>query len=340
MTLLTPFGQYFFDTFINTLYINSLRPQPNRRHFADIFRCIFENENEWISSRNSLNFVLKVRTNNIPALVHIMAWRRPGNKPLSEPMVVSLLTHICVTRPQWVNNGIKHQYIVYIHTFDIRFKKHPDIVEFSFTRSSTIHIESIAHSWLCFTLRKHGLIYHPEEPTTVKYMSILINSFHQSSTKLWPQHNNEQEKPVQIYDMYCTTISQHLSRLMSQLLKAFPSPSSSKIMFNFPVVKAHHSRMITHFSGRFIPVSLDCTSPSKWPVISFTGWIQSKSLPWIITCLKSSCTCNPVDALYSFHYFSVPYADDHIQPLLPLDGSRQRDFVRNQRLPRRITTSN
>ena len=32
-----------------------------------------------------------------------MAWRRPGDKPLSEPMMVSLLTHICVARPQWVN---------------------------------------------------------------------------------------------------------------------------------------------------------------------------------------------------------------------------------------------
>ena len=35
--------------------------------------------------------------------VVIMAWRRPGDKPLSEPMMVNLLTHICVTRPQWVN---------------------------------------------------------------------------------------------------------------------------------------------------------------------------------------------------------------------------------------------
>ena len=31
-----------------------------------------------------------------------MAWRRSGDKPLSEPMMVRLLTHICVTRPQWV----------------------------------------------------------------------------------------------------------------------------------------------------------------------------------------------------------------------------------------------
>ena len=31
-----------------------------------------------------------------------MTRRRPGDKPLSEPMLVSLLTHTCVTRPCWV----------------------------------------------------------------------------------------------------------------------------------------------------------------------------------------------------------------------------------------------
>ena len=31
---------------------------------------------------------------NIPASVQIMAWRRPGDKPLSEPLMVSLLTHM------------------------------------------------------------------------------------------------------------------------------------------------------------------------------------------------------------------------------------------------------
>ena len=83
--------------------VNSLRPRPNIRHFADdIFKCIFENEIEGISPRISLKFVPKVRINNIPALVHIMAWRRSGDEPLSEPVMVSLLTHICVTRPQWV----------------------------------------------------------------------------------------------------------------------------------------------------------------------------------------------------------------------------------------------
>ena len=85
--------------------INTLRPRQNGRHFPDdIFRCIFLNENVQISIKISLKFVPKGPINNIPALVQIMAWHRPGDKPLSEPMMVSLLTHICVTRPQWTTN--------------------------------------------------------------------------------------------------------------------------------------------------------------------------------------------------------------------------------------------
>ena len=84
-------------------FINTLRPRQNRRHFAnDIFKRIFFDENVWISIRISLKFVPKGPINNIPALVKIMAWRRSGDKPLSEPMMVSLPTHISVTRPQWV----------------------------------------------------------------------------------------------------------------------------------------------------------------------------------------------------------------------------------------------
>ena len=88
--------------------VKTLRPRQNGRHFPDdIMKCIFLNENARISLKISLKFVPKVRINNIPALVQIMAWRRPGDKPLSEPMIVSLLTHICVTWPQWVKfNGL------------------------------------------------------------------------------------------------------------------------------------------------------------------------------------------------------------------------------------------
>ena len=85
--------------------INTLRPIQNGRHFPDdIFKCIFFLfENVWLWIKISLKFVPKVRINNIPALVQIMTWRRIGDKPLSEPMMVNLLTHICVTRLQWVN---------------------------------------------------------------------------------------------------------------------------------------------------------------------------------------------------------------------------------------------
>ena len=49
-----------------------------------------------------------------------MAWRRSGDKPLSEPMMVSLLTHICVTRLQWVEKTHFHvvEFWVSCHTFD------------------------------------------------------------------------------------------------------------------------------------------------------------------------------------------------------------------------------
>ena len=45
----------------------------------------------------ALKFVLKGPINNIPLLVQIMAWHRPGDKQLSEPMKVSLQMHMYVT---------------------------------------------------------------------------------------------------------------------------------------------------------------------------------------------------------------------------------------------------
>ena len=82
-----------------------MRPKQNGRHFADdIFICIFLDENVWIPIKISLKFVPKVPINNIPSLVEIMAWWRPGDKPLSEPIMIRLPLHICVTRPQWVNS--------------------------------------------------------------------------------------------------------------------------------------------------------------------------------------------------------------------------------------------
>ena len=90
--------------------VNILRPRQNGCYFADnIFKCIFLNENVWISIEIPLKFVPKSPINNILALnlFKKMAWRQSGDKPLSEQMMVSLLTHICVTRLQWIKSVYK-----------------------------------------------------------------------------------------------------------------------------------------------------------------------------------------------------------------------------------------
>ena len=82
---------------------NTLRLRWNRCHFAnDIFKCIFLNEIVLILIKISLQSILKDPINNISAFGQIMAWCRPGDKPLSEPMMVIVLMHICVTQPQRV----------------------------------------------------------------------------------------------------------------------------------------------------------------------------------------------------------------------------------------------
>ena len=76
-------------------------PRQYSHHFAiDTFKRILLNENATSWIKISLKFVPKGPINNIPALVQLMAWRHPGDTPLSEIMADRLPTHICVTRPQ------------------------------------------------------------------------------------------------------------------------------------------------------------------------------------------------------------------------------------------------
>ena len=89
---------------------NTLRWEQNGHHFPNnILKWIFFDKNAWISIKISLKFVHRGPMNNILVLVQIMAWRRPGGKPLSEPMMVRLLLHICITLPQWVKHNIIFQ---------------------------------------------------------------------------------------------------------------------------------------------------------------------------------------------------------------------------------------
>ena len=48
-----------------------------------------------------------------------MAWRRIGDKPLSEPMLLDPLTHICGTRGRWVNLMSMRLLIKDIHAFSM-----------------------------------------------------------------------------------------------------------------------------------------------------------------------------------------------------------------------------
>ena len=74
-----------------------------------LVKCIF-NDNVRTSNNFSPKFVLKYHIDNFPALVHRMAGRQPrGDKALSEPTMFSLLKHIYLTRPQWVNCPIYNQ---------------------------------------------------------------------------------------------------------------------------------------------------------------------------------------------------------------------------------------
>ena len=91
--------------FRNFLHLNTLRQRQNGRRFADdTSKCIFLMKMSEFRLRFHW-FVPKGPINNILALVQIMAWCRPGDKTLSEPIMVSLLMHICIfTRPQWAIN--------------------------------------------------------------------------------------------------------------------------------------------------------------------------------------------------------------------------------------------
>ena len=141
-----------------TYVINTLGPRQHGRHFADdTFKRIFLNENVIISIKISLKSVPRGPVSNIPASVQIMAWRRPGDKPLSEPMMVSLPTDICVTRPQWVN-------WVGMAMFPARGMLHFPAEEASY--SEDLICKFILRIHLCFTSKYYcPLMWYGYEPT-------------------------------------------------------------------------------------------------------------------------------------------------------------------------------
>ena len=68
---------------------DSSPPGQNGCDFSNnISKCNFMNEKFCILIRISLNFVPEGPIANDLTLVHVMAWRRTGDKPLFEPMLI------------------------------------------------------------------------------------------------------------------------------------------------------------------------------------------------------------------------------------------------------------
>ena len=57
----------------------------------DILKWIFLNENGRILIQISLKFVPRSPVGNKPALVQVMAWRQPGDKPLPGPLLIQFI---------------------------------------------------------------------------------------------------------------------------------------------------------------------------------------------------------------------------------------------------------
>ena len=91
------------EIMLYTVCLNTLRLRQNECHITDdIMKCIFMIKYILISINISMKFVSNGPINTITALVQMMAWCRPGDKPLCEPMVFSLLMQNGITQPQWV----------------------------------------------------------------------------------------------------------------------------------------------------------------------------------------------------------------------------------------------
>ena len=74
-----------------------------RDKMAAIFQTTFSNGFSWMKIYEfRLTFHWSLFLGVQLTIFQVMACRRPGDKPLSEPLMVRLPTHICVTQPQWV----------------------------------------------------------------------------------------------------------------------------------------------------------------------------------------------------------------------------------------------
>ena len=156
-----------------------------RDKMAGSFLTTFSNAFSWMKMykfRLNFKFIPKGPINVIPALVQIMACRRPGDKPLSEPMMVILLTHICVTRPPWV--------LIYLRSLTVFSSSltrlvHPDFYSF-FLLWSHWHSQlarSFLSNLICIT---HGHVAVPVETLKFRKPTRQLRANHKHKYQTFP----------------------------------------------------------------------------------------------------------------------------------------------------------
>ena len=158
-----------------------------------IFQTIFSFAFSWMVMHGfRLKLVPKGLVNNIPALAPIMAWRRPGAKPLSEPKFVILPTHIFVTRPQWVNEmdiifhfpAYRSQGPTMHHTIDC------DVISRNKAMYALLWRPLYALTWLLFWYIYHGItISFVYSMNTLQCVTTIIYTGLWQKVKEWGYHS-------------------------------------------------------------------------------------------------------------------------------------------------------
>ena len=103
-----------------------------------------------------------------------------GGKPLSEPMMVSLPTPICVTRPQWVKQRMATKCIVYYTNV---WSTEIAVIDFP-AGSSTILVRCVCHqTWYTCLSTELGA---PPPPLiyTINHISFLLTILHTISSNI------------------------------------------------------------------------------------------------------------------------------------------------------------
>ena len=120
-----------------------------------------------------------------------MAWRRPGDKPLSEVMMVSLLTHICVDRPQWVkpdsaNQGVNDNFVhrcetLMMGTYCCATHKYIFMGELCIFRSGFLTLEELEYIFCLHPDLKtchHSMKHTSGGQQLHKWKSLLVHNLH------------------------------------------------------------------------------------------------------------------------------------------------------------------